>query len=569
MEFQVSHYEFTRPLDGTNLTRLKAVFEEEKRRFESFAREYHYVSSDPGAPEAVEAARLQQGLDREAAVRAGLLEAFASHHVAAYDGAAAMDFCAIDNRRFSTTITDPASGTLTYLFDPRCLGLTRGLSVRDTIETCLNYRAAKSVRLANKESIEGLAAWHISVTYSGGETAEFWIDESHLTHVLKFTNGQSVVFSRYDENNPKDSLPIEVTRIEYRNSAPLFVSQFVRTSTQYDVPVDPVSWTLGGLGMPVGTDVSDNRIHRRIGYWTGSGLSENLPPKKVQPASQVNKPELVSVIENYPSSPEALEAATWILLNTPDGSDVDKAAQVILDNHITSSNLLFLCKELVRFRHKSSTTLLETILEKNPSRDVRGNACFSLALLQKAEAKYGKNAKATAEAEKLFARAGSEFGQVKRGPAELEDLSKPELYELRRLTIGKPAPEIEGLDLDGKPLKLSDYRGKVVALMFWSDQCPMADERREQRELVRRLGDKPFAMVGVNCDRDLERAKAVVQEAEITWPSFDDGRNGPIATTWNVDSWPTIFVLDKQGVIRDRNVRGRELVEAVQRLIQR
>src|SRR5439155_19345681 len=99
--------------------------------------------------------------------------------------------------------------------------------------------------------------------------------------------------------------------------------------------------------------------------------------------------------------------------------------------------------------------------------DVRGTACFALASLLKDEARYGQNKKATAEAQKHFERAISEFGEVKLRGRTLGELARPELSELRRLTVGKPAPEIEGEDLEGQWMKLSAYRGKVVVLRFW------------------------------------------------------------------------------------------------------
>ena len=48
---------------------------------------------------------------------------------------------------------------------------------------------------------------------------------------------------------------------------------------------------------------------------------------------------------------------------------------------------------------------------------------------------------------------------------------RKELFEIRELSIGKPAPEIAGEDVDGQPMKLSDFRGKVVCLIFWTSTC--------------------------------------------------------------------------------------------------
>ena len=61
------------------------------------------------------------------------------------------------------------------------------------------------------------------------------------------------------------------------------------------------------------------------------------------------------------------------------------------------------------------------------------------------------------------------------------------LDELLNLAVGKPAPEIEGVDLDGKPSKLSDYRGKVVVLVFWGSWCgPCMEQVPHERDLAER-----------------------------------------------------------------------------------
>ena len=91
-----------------------------------------------------------------------------------------------------------------------------------------------------------------------------------------------------------------------------------------------------------------------------------------------------------------------------------------------------------------------------------------------------------------------------------------------------------------------------------------------ERSLVKRLADKPFALLGINSDKDRQDLKNVQEKEQITWRSwFDGGRTGgPIATAWNVHSWPTIYVLDAKGVIRAKNVRGERMDEAVEKLLK-
>jgi peroxiredoxin len=91
-----------------------------------------------------------------------------------------------------------------------------------------------------------------------------------------------------------------------------------------------------------------------------------------------------------------------------------------------------------------------------------------------------------------------------------------------------------------------------------------------ERSLVKRLNDKPFALLGVNSDQNKDELKKVMEKEGITWRSWFDGGStgGPIATKWNVHGWPTIYVIDAKGVIRYRDVREKELDEAVDTLLR-
>ena len=75
----------------------------------------------------------------------------------------------------------------------------------------------------------------------------------------------------------------------------------------------------------------------------------------------------------------------------------------------------------------------------------------------------------SAEAEKLFEKVTKDFADVKSYRGTLGVAADGQLYEIRNLSIGKVAPDIEGQDVDGKTFKLSEYRGKVLVLDFWGD----------------------------------------------------------------------------------------------------
>ena len=90
-----------------------------------------------------------------------------------------------------------------------------------------------------------------------------------------------------------------------------------------------------------------------------------------------------------------------------------------------------------------------------------------------------------------------------------------------------------------------------------------------ERSLVSRLAEEPFALVGVNSD-PVEKYRTAIEREEITWPSFWDGgsTDGPISTKWGVFGWPTIYILDHEGVIRAKNKREEAMDEVVDQLLE-
>lgn len=90
-----------------------------------------------------------------------------------------------------------------------------------------------------------------------------------------------------------------------------------------------------------------------------------------------------------------------------------------------------------------------------------------------------------------------------------------------------------------------------------------------EREMVVRLKDKPFALIGINSDGDRSVLQKILEKEKITWRQAVDGSTeGPIATAWNVHGWPTIYILDAKGVIRYKNLRDKPMEDAVLKLLQ-
>ncbi|HZV07764.1 MAG TPA: sigma-70 family RNA polymerase sigma factor [Gemmataceae bacterium] len=181
-------------------------------------------------------------------------------------------------------------------------------------------------------------------------------------------------------------------------------------------------------------------------------------------------------------------------------------------------------------------------------------------------------AHAEAEAIRLYTELNENYGSDKLdGEITYGELAKSAIFEIQNLSVGKMAPEIIGEDIDGMRFKLSDYRGRVVLLSFWGTWCGgCMVQVPHEREIVERLKDRPFALLGVNSDEDKTKLKKAMREARITWRSFWCGEKGPrgeIARAWNVNGWPTVYVLDHKGIIRAKNVTSKDLDRILDKLI--
>jgi RNA polymerase sigma factor (sigma-70 family) len=309
----------------------------------------------------------------------------------------------------------------------------------------------------------------------------------------------------------------------------------------------------------------------------------------------------------HPEDPVASEALWQALLLSGHGPEADEAAARLaarLQAGDKSAAALFVqlgtTAEPRPFR-----TLLRAFVEHGPTPEIRAQASFKLAksLLALADVAQqlqadttgkvarewggespqgaervkqfrGEDPKAlTAEAEQILHLIVEKQANIPHPyhRTTLGEAAQWELAELRnpRLAIGKTAPEVEGKDAEGKSFKLSDYRGKVVVLTFSANWCgPCRAMYAQERQLVERLKDRPFALLSVNADDHRDTLGESVNKGEITWRCWWDGREGPLVSQWHIEAYPTVFVLDGKGVIRFKDVRGEALDAAVSALLQ-
>jgi thiol-disulfide isomerase/thioredoxin len=146
---------------------------------------------------------------------------------------------------------------------------------------------------------------------------------------------------------------------------------------------------------------------------------------------------------------------------------------------------------------------------------------------------------------------------------------KDRLFFLNHLTVGKTLPDEAAEDLAGKPVKISDYRGKVVVLDVWATWClPCRAMIPYERDMVKTLKDKPFALISLSADAKKETLTKFLDDEPMPWTHWwNGGATGGPVDAYRVRTFPGVFVLDGKGVIRFKHLRGPELEKAVEKLL--
>lgn len=336
------------------------------------------------------------------------------------------------------------------------------------------------------------------------------------------------------------------------------------------------------------------------GYWSAKDSDGTLWKKLIE-LEETNLPQMFALAEKKPASKEAFEAFLWIAIKStynqgPLFTNRLQSLEFLAKYHATNPAVGPLCSYLGHFwewrwRDKPVVDFLQAVAKNNPDPANRGQALFGLGRIYVSKSeylaelknwgaapfftngptmdvraelvKYGSSQSAADEAEHLLKEVIANYAGcrdlreqpgLKREAPLLKDEAKQELFELLHLSPGKTAPEIKAKSVQGRQCKLSDSRGKITVLNFWASWCgPCMQLVPVERALNARMKARPFAIVGVNGDPILADARRAIRTEKMTWPSFWNGKGGPrgpISSAWNVHGWPTVYVLDANGVIR-------------------
>ena len=135
-------------------------------------------------------------------------------------------------------------------------------------------------------------------------------------------------------------------------------------------------------------------------------------------------------------------------------------------------------------------------------------------------------------------------------------------YEL----IGKPVPDFSATDLDGNPISLQDYRGKVVLLDFWAVWCgPCIVEMPNLKKVYNTYKDAGFDIIGISLDNDETKLRDYLKENDILWRQVFSGEGwmNPVAQQYGIRAIPAPWLIDREGNLITHKARGHDLERLV------
>jgi peroxiredoxin len=168
------------------------------------------------------------------------------------------------------------------------------------------------------------------------------------------------------------------------------------------------------------------------------------------------------------------------------------------------------------------------------------------------------------KADELMAQLKSDFPDSR----QVANLKKQEEAKKIQdsLAVGSKFPDFNEKDLEGKPLSLANYKGKVVLIDFWAVWCgPCVKELPHVLKAYEKHHDNGFEIIGISLDQDKAKLEAFIKENKMPWQQFFDGQGwkNKLSTQYGVNSIPATYLIDGKGTIIGKNLRGDALETAV------
>jgi peroxiredoxin len=299
---------------------------------------------------------------------------------------------------------------------------------------------------------------------------------------------------------------------------------------------------------------------RQVGEWTKAYQAADQADREQLLA---NRPDPAACAERLwreigPALGETwtLESAAWLLrlhaaieavgpLPAPLAKQREDILKAVETRHHADPKVRPLCMALVSCANPRALAVLETIVKSNRDPATQGLAALGAAMVLR---NLGDDPALLSKRLTLLRKAIIDACDLETNGTTVAKIAEDELHIIRHLSKGRAAPELAGTDSGGRPLRLSELKGKVVMLLFWNTaDAETAKLLRITADTAHSLEGKPFVVLGV-ASGPVADLRAIEAEG-LPWRNLSDPE-GALTASYRIRSTPTVFVLDRQGRIQ-------------------
>lgn len=230
----------------------------------------------------------------------------------------------------------------------------------------------------------------------------------------------------------------------------------------------------------------------------------------------------------------------------------DEVLRVFAETHLQAAGIEPLVIAIIDSGEPQALALLEKIAKEHPEDSTKGIAALGAALLLKG---LGDEPEVMSKRLSYLREAIIKSADREIGSKSVADIASDELYLIRYLSKGRTAPALSGMDVGARPVKLSDFKGRIVVLLFWDAKTVATDKIIQlTNQLVSQFKDKPVTVLGVTPEA-ADRIRTLQADGSIMWNNISDSTE-KLAAEYRISSRPAVFVIDAEGVIQYTGLPG-------------